>query len=817
MRNRSSVSLRSIWLAVTVVVALLVISGCGTGTAAPVVTGPTVTITASPTQVAGGASTTLTVTATGASSVVITDNTDSNKYPLPASGGTQKVTPTATTIYTVAATGSGGTNTATVTVTVTGPTITLTANPLAVAAGGTTTLTATASGATSVVITDNVDANSYTLTPTGGTQVVTVNATTTYTATAKGAGGTTSASVTVNLKPSVTITATPPRIITGGSSTLTVTAIAATSVVITDNVDTTSYTLTATGGTQKVTPAATTIYTATATGVGGTATATVTVTVGTTGTIASVNHVLFMMQENRTFDTYFGMLNPYRVKNGFNVGDDGVTYNVDGIDDKLSTTNVNDEGVSFPLFHTISSCLDDMTSAWEESYGDVSRYDFSTTRSMLMDGFVHIAENYAKSGSGDGSFTDTAGQRAMAYYQDTSTTNTPELNYYYYMASQFAVSDRWFSPVSSKSTPNRIATMTGGTTQGLVKDPFVDDKFTTTLTTKTIFEQLDGATPLVSWKIYYSETQNGCDVSNDECNPGSPSLYPVTTFSDFGYSGKYVYTNPTHAACVFPTVSSLTAVNDASNAFCIDPTHIAPLSQLYTDMANGTLPSFGYIEAAYGVNDEHPGSGQSIFQGQARIATILGNFMNSKSWSNADTIFFLSYDEGGGPYDHVPPVPGHSNDKTNMANMALPTGVTIPDISTIAVNPDTLEPCVPAGGTPTVNCDLKAGEPGATSTDAAAVQGFAAQLGFRLPNLVISPFTRRHYVSHIPMDHTAVIKFVENRFMGPTAHLTARDAVQPDLTDFFDFTGIPWLTPPPMTSIPTPPAQGGTCTPTKMQ
>jgi phospholipase C len=458
-----------------------------------------------------------------------------------------------------------------------------------------------------------------------------------------------------------------------------------------------------------------------------------------------------------------------------------------------------------------------MTSAWEESYGDVNRYDFTTTRPILMDGFVHIAENYAKSGAGDGAFTDTAGQRAMAYYEDTSTTNTPELNYYYYMASQFAVSDRWFSPVSSKSTPNRIATLTGGTTQGLVRDPFVDDKFTTTLTTKTIFEQLDDATPQVSWKIYYSETQNGCDVTNDECNGSNPSEYPVTTFSDFGYSGKYMYTNPTHAACVAPTVSSLTAVNDTSNAFCIDPTHIAPLEQLYTDMTNGTLPSFGYIEAAYGVNDEHPGSGQSIFQGQARMATILGNFMNSKSWS--DSVFFLSYDEGGGPYDHVPPVPGHSNDKTNMANMALPTGTTIPDISTIAVNADTYEPCIPAGGTPTVHCDLTAGEPGASPNDAASPtqQGFAAQLGFRLPNLVVSPFTRRHYVSHIPMDHTAVLKFVESRFIGPTAHLTARDAAQPNLLDFFDFTGIPWLTPPPMTSIPAPPAVGGTCTPTKMQ
>jgi phospholipase C len=86
-----------------------------------------------------------------------------------------------------------------------------------------------------------------------------------------------------------------------------------------------------------------------------------------------------------------------------------------------------------------------------------------------------------------------------------------------------------------------------------------------------------------------------------------------------------------------------------------------------------------------------------------------------------------------------------------------------------------------------------------------------------LPNIVISPFTRKHYVSHTPMDHTAVIKFVENRFIGGSTHLTARDAAQPDLLEFFDFTAVPWVTPP------TPPApitatslKYDPCTPTSM-
>lgn len=56
-------------------------------------------------------------------------------------------------------------------------------------------------------------------------------------------------------------------------------------------------------------------------------------------------------------------------------------------------------------------------------------------------------------------------------------------------------------------------------------------------------------------------------------------------------------------------------------------------------------------------------------------------------------------------------------------------------------------------------------------------------------------------------------KFVENRFIGPNAHLPARDAAQPNLLDFFDFNNVPWATPP---TLPTPDIQTGTCTPANM-
>ena len=668
------------------------------------------------------------------------------------------------------------------------PTVTISANPTTVAVTQTAMLTITATDATQITVAGS-DGTTYNLAPNGGIQAVKPSSTTTYTAVATNSKGTASATATVTVsqsQPTVNITATPSTITSGATSTLTVTATNAMQVAITGT-DGSSYALQPAGGTQLVTPPSTVTYTATATGTADSVTATATIMVEPAATLQSIKHVIFMLQENHSFDNYFGMLNPYRKANSWNLGDDGIDYEVDGIDDKLgSIRNADDEGDVYPLFKFASTCVDDESSDWLSSYGDVNRYDFATTRPIAMDGFVHDAEGYAKScavsgATCAGTFTDLTGQRAMGYYDQTY------LNYYYYMASQFAISDRWFSPVATKSIGNRIATFTGGTTQGLVRDPGGNDHLPQ-LDINSIFQELQQAN--VSWKIYYTVTQGLC-LTGDDCNGSANSNFPATDFTTLSYSTQFVYENPTGAACTPPTQAS-SVVGDSTNSFCVDTSHIAPLSTYFTDLTNGTLPSFAFIEAGYGNNDEHPGSGQSILTGQAQVANIINSFMASSAWN--DSVFFFSYDEGGGPYDHVPPVPGHSNDYTDT------TLGSIADISQIAVNPDQYNPCVPGGGTPTTHCDLSATDPGANPGDAPAAQGFAAQLGFRLPNIVISPFTRRHYVSHTPMDHTAVIKFVENQFIGTSAHLTARDAAQPNLLDFFDFKKVPWQTPP------TPPA-----------
>jgi hypothetical protein len=200
----------------------------------------------------------------------------------------------------------GGASYTTINLTVTSntppaPTASISANPTSISPGGSSTLTVKSTNATGVTVSGS-DGSSYTLSSTGGMQSVSPTATTTYTATATGSGpnATATATVTVNqaTAPTVTIAANPASINQGAPSTLTVTATQATQVTVTGS-DGSSYNLSSTGGTQSVSPTMTTTYTADATGSGGNASANTTVTVTPAGSSNSINHVIFMLQENR--------------------------------------------------------------------------------------------------------------------------------------------------------------------------------------------------------------------------------------------------------------------------------------------------------------------------------------------------------------------------------------------------------------------------------------------------------------------------------------------------------------------------------------
>ena len=84
------------------------------------------------------------------------------------------------------------------------------------------------------------------------------------------------------------------------------------------------------------------------------------------------------------------------------------------------------------------------------------------------------------------------------------------------------------------------------------------------------------------------------------------------------------------------------------------------------------------------------------------------------------------------------------------------------------------------------------------------VSGDFAHTGFRVPVIVISPWVKPNYVSHVWRDFTSILRLIEVRFHVPS--LSARDAAADDMMEFFDFSSPHWLTPP--TTLPPQPTNG---------
>ena len=100
----------------------------------------------------------------------------------------------------------------------------------------------------------------------------------------------------------------------------------------------------------------------------------------------AVQHIIFMAQENRSFDHYFGKLNGYRTALG-------VPGSIDGLPANASNPNFTNTG-QVAAFHLQTMCVEDLSPAWDESHRDFNRQDPSSNVGK-MDGFVYSAANFA--------------------------------------------------------------------------------------------------------------------------------------------------------------------------------------------------------------------------------------------------------------------------------------------------------------------------------------------------------------------------------------------------------------------------------------
>jgi phospholipase C len=449
---------------------------------------------------------------------------------------------------------------------------------------------------------------------------------------------------------------------------------------------------------------------------------------------SSINHIVFLAQENRSFDHYFGALREYWAQNGypdqsfdglpqFNPATGAAPLNgpapaIPGCDPASPPPADCAFDASKPVtsYHLLTQCVENPSPSWNESHVDWNFHDqVGLYPPATLDGFVYTAAHDARYNQPP--FNDTNGLRAMGYYDGN------DLNYYYFMASNFGTSDRFFNSAMTRTPPNREY-LIAGTSQGYVYGNGTDAQDAAPLTAPTIFQELQAAG--ITWKIYVDPKGSNCS--------GPP--YDPACLLTLSYVQNFAWGQ------TIPTAY---------------PQNIAPIAQYYTDLQNGTLPQVAQIEPGTDAgSDEHPSNSDAVptnsQTGAAYVASLINGLMQSSSWK--DSAFILTFDEFGGFYDHVPPQPTVSPDGIKPVDL-LPG-----DVCTTVTGP---------------TCDF-------------------TYTGYRVPLLVASPYAKKNFVSHSVADLTAILKLIETRFN--VAPLTKRDAAQIDMTEFFDFNNPPWTTPP---------------------
>jgi phospholipase C len=184
--------------------------------------------------------------------------------------------------------------------------------------------------------------------------------------------------------------------------------------------------------------------------------------------------------------------------------------------------------------------------------------------------------------------------------------------------------------------------------------------------------------------------------------------------------------------------------------FLNNPTKAVHVSQFFSDAAAGKLPAFSLVDPYANFSEEDG----DITVGEGYAALVINAVMQGPAWDKTALIWV--YDEHGGWYDHVPPQP--------------------------AIKPDNVAPMLKPGDQP----------------------GSYDYTGFRVPCCVVSPWSKRDYVSHQTFDHTSILKLVETKWNLPA--LTYRDANAGNMLDFFDLKAArpPFAEPPELASAANP-------------
>ena len=305
---------------------------------------------------------------------------------------------------------------------------------------------------------------------------------------------------------------------------------------------------------------------------------------GTIPGIDKIEHVVWIIQENHSFDNYFG------------------TYpNADGIPPSTCLPKMPGSKECVKPFHMpASQPLLDLEHSWETAH---AAYNYGT-----MKGFVWA----------EGS------PYTMGYYDQRDIPN------YWNYAHHYTLCDRFFSSEMTGSSPNHVYTVAAqsheinniGSLAQVKKELDDEDGFSFASIVKRFAGQK------ISWK-YYVETQSdrsgGCRLNAHFSQLACPDPKILTLW------------NP---------MPGFKAIRDSQT----DMSRLVSLNDYYRDLRQGSLPQVSWIIPDF-QDSEHPP--EPLAQGMWYVTRVVNALMQSPYWKN--TVIFLSWDDYGGFYDHVPP------------------------------------------------------------------------------------------------------------------------------------------------------------------
>ncbi|MBX6773063.1 MAG: alkaline phosphatase family protein [Chloroflexi bacterium] len=312
--------------------------------------------------------------------------------------------------------------------------------------------------------------------------------------------------------------------------------------------------------------------------------------------LEKIQHFVFIMQENRSFDSYFG------------------TYpGADGIPPGVCLPNPRG-GPCIAPHHDPSPLNRGGPHDLSDAVADID--------GGRMDGFV--ARAYVEMGRAlpvpcppsRASCAPAADPRDVMGWHDSR-----EIPNYWNYARLYVLQDHMFSSVPSYTLPNRLYLL-AGQSGGLLRHAQLRPA---TFRFPLIVESLTAHG--VSWRYYVTSGQR-LDPVTGQVIDAPAEQQAVTRFS---------YFNPLPA---FAQVAASPTLRRS----------IVDTSQFYRDAREGHLPAVAWVAPSEPLSEHPP---HDIRLGMAYVTGLVNAVMEGPDWSS--TAIFISYDEWGGFYDHVPP------------------------------------------------------------------------------------------------------------------------------------------------------------------